>query len=596
MKINVASTRNNSNESLAGFIKAQNNHEPGFSIADNRAKSVSQRKLQEIADQVVHGRQQNLSPRALVQRRADPTLAPDITKVIEKGIANHGIYLFRDGTETAAVKFSKEDTRRAAFADKVLKAAGVRSTNSQIANMDQKAEIIRNLMEIAIRYQSSANDEEKNIGAKILSKIGLAEGARSVLIMDTAEGDEYWDILKNPTANLAFLNSSLFHKQLGRLTAADALLGNSDRVTAMQSQGASKAWFGQIKGDNFKVLANEEISTIDNDTQIPGLNLLRQAGNVTTAEDWAKFLISGGEEHIKANPLGLDTERRTADLETLFDPSKRKIIYDLLVSDAQGSNFNITTDFNTFDQNFNAGIISALVKIRKQTKELLAAAREIGGADAGAGLIDPDSLEHKARYLRERRKGVGADDAKGRMIFRIKTKQLLIFKPEFLGVPTLYAEASGKTKFVRTMTPNSKVKKKSKELKKAARNGALDASSLKNLENGLKRLDMETRDPDKEQDRSMYKALFEAKRSRLLIYLSEIDRELTALSPDEPLPGWKKKWLKKLNFRATLADSYSQGVQLWIKKLAILGNDAAINELEISVGTLAKRAEALEAG
>ena len=88
-----------------------------------------------------------------IQRVADPVTAKGVERVIISGTANFGVYILKDGNETVAVKFSKEDTRRAAFADKVLGAAGIGNTNARIASAQETAQIIANITGIAQRYE-----------------------------------------------------------------------------------------------------------------------------------------------------------------------------------------------------------------------------------------------------------------------------------------------------------------------------------------------------------------------------------------------------------------------------------------------------------
>jgi hypothetical protein len=568
-----------------------NEKEHSLHLEDNRSVSASQLKLQEMVDK------KSMLPASLslaaawkpggagsshpvMQQRADPTVAPDVTRVIEKGIANHGIYLFQEGPETAAVKFSKEDTRRAAFADKVLAVAGVTNPNAAIAGAGEKAAIINNLRSIAERYLATGDDQQKLIGAKINEKIGLAAGAKSVLIMDSVGGEEFWDLLKDDRADRSFLNSVTFHRQLGRLTAADALLGNSDRVAAFQRPKTSWAI---IKGDNFKVLANGQINTIDNDTELAGIKLLRHLGKITTPEEWARFLIGGGDEHIEDKPGEQPTERTTAGLETLFDPAKRKIIYDELVNT---TNKELTVDFDTFDQNFSAGIQVALIAFGQQMNNLLAAARNIGQGDAGKGLIDPDALEHKVRYLRERQGGQSPEDATSRMIFRMKIKEITSFNDDFVKVPVVYTEESGLTKVDRTFTRKDSTEKLAKALKKQSRRGNLDAATLKQQEEALTAHDLQARGQNEEPDRRVFKALFEAKRARLLIYLQETNRALTQLYGGRPSPQWKKDWLQEIDFSNTIKHNYETGIDTWKYKLQRLNKPKKSIELQKYVDSL----------
>ena len=138
--------------------------------------------------------------------------------------------------------------------------------------------------------------------------------------------------------------------------AADALLGNSDRLAVLSRKQKTNskgrvtvraAEWGLMNQANFKITATGVINTIDNDTEVVGRQLLKRLGGVTTPEAWADFLIGGGEEHLR--PLGNTesaTERPIPPLESLFDPGKRKLMYDALVSTVHdgGAQAHFTAD------------------------------------------------------------------------------------------------------------------------------------------------------------------------------------------------------------------------------------------------------------
>lgn len=530
-------------------------------------------------------------PSLPIQRTADPARAPDVVKVIRSGTANFGVYILRDGNETVAVKFSKEDTRRAAFADKVLEAAGVANTKS--VSKRNGAEIIANLQNIAQRYEVSGTHAEKAIALQIQANISRAGSAASVLIMDQAEGTDFHDVMADENADKSFLNTALFHNQLGRLAAGDSLLGNSDRFTAVKNE--KNLEFVILNPANFKVTAQGIIHTLDNDTQVAGMRTLRKFRPKTTPEEWVSFLVRGGKAHVptKQSEVKFQGERITPNLEALFDAAKRKLYYDELKNMAKQSyKTDLTVDFDAFDANFSAGITAALTGILQQMGTLRDAANLAGGADRGGGLMDPEALASKGEYLKERMAGVSAGDAEGRMVFRLKAAAILKFPSEFLRVPTVYTEADALTKLGRTITPNSKIERHAEELKVLARTRGIDAATLKE---GEKKLDeMIQAKAGKDPDRRVYKALFEAKCMRLELYLQEADNDLQALLGGETGPSAKGEWLRAIDFRTTLESNYRNGVQTWLYKLNRLGEADRTRTINSSISSLVSTAATMQ--
>jgi hypothetical protein len=525
-----------------------------------------------------------------IQRTADPAVAPDVVEVIRSGTANYGVYILRDGNETVAVKFSMEDTRRAAFADKVLEAAGVGNTRA-VSKRDGAA-IIRNIEGIARRYEAGT-DAERATAARITANIGRAGRAASILIMDRAEGRDFHDVMADPNADKSFLDTARFHEQLGRLAAADALLGNSDRFSAVKNEVNLE--FAILNPANFKVTAQGIINTLDNDTQLAGLPTLRRFRAQTTPEEWVSFLVRGGKGHVPTQKSGVEVrgERITPNMEALFDPAKRRLFYDELKTTAQNNyKVRLTVDFDTFDASFSAGLGEALTGILLRMDALRDAAVRAAGADRGGGLIDPEALESKGEYLKERLAGASAGDAESRVVFRAKARAILAFPSEFVRVPTVYTEADPLTKFGRALTPNSKIDTFAEQLKEQARTGGVDAATLKQGEDQLD--EMIRAKAGQEPDRRVFKALFEAKCARLQLYLQEADDGLQALLRGEEGPSAKGAWLRKIQFRATLEANYRNGVSTWIYKLNRLDEPKRIAAINKSVASLVDTADAME--
>jgi Domain of unknown function (DUF4157) len=555
-----------------------------------------------------------------IQRVADPTIAPDVLNVISSGTANYGVYILEDGNETVAVKFSKEDTRRAVFADKVLRAAGIGNTNARVATQVEKDNIIENIRRVG-RLYATGTHEQQEIAAKINAKIDSASKAVSVLIMEKAKGTDFFDIMADKSQSKAFLNSAEFHTQLGRLVAADALLGNSDRLAVQTGKTTPK---GVLNAANFKVTAQSVINTIDNDTEIVGRALLEHLGTIDRPEAWASFLIGGGKEHFK--PKGTSesaTERETPDLESLFDKDKRKLMFNELVEEAKFHKVEaqFTVSFDEFDRSLCAGIAAALAGIRQHLDALVQAAEDIGGTDAGGGLIDPDALRYKATYLEERlgisaaegerwqlmaQLPVSADEAKRRMVRRIDLRfgeafrrqkqttaelqeqvKALIARGEFAEVPIVELQANLAAKTVRKLNPRTGTHEAAKKLKGLARGREATAEQLKQREQEL----IETSDKEPgTRHRRIVKALFESKRVRFLLHMKALETGLDDLKRDAP--PWKIAVLRSMKLGRTLKSEYEPVVNVWKNKLEHLkdkGDRGA--ELQRALDSLLKTAK-----
>ena len=552
--------------------------------------------------QQTSGRQHN--PR--IQRVADPKTAPNVHKaIVTEGTANWGVYILEDDNETVAVKFSKEDARRAVFADRVLTAAGLANTNARVASLTESDAIIKNITRIGQRYEAEGTSEQKTIAVNIKNHIGGATKAVSVLIMEKAKGTDFFDVLNDLNSDKSFLASPIFYRQLGRMVAADAFLGNSDRLAAVRPYHKNqKDPWGMVNSKNFKVTAGGIINTLDSDTQVAGWPLLRRLGKIITPEEWARFLIGGGVQHVGTN-AGRATERVTPDLESLFDKNKRELMFNELVGVIANSKggAQYTVKFDTFDASFQAGIAEALKGILGNMDALLLEAADLGGDDAGGGYIDPEALKYKGLYLRERfydRDSVLAEHAESRMVFRMKTKAMLAFPDEFKKVPTVYTEDTLAKKALRGMTQDSETKKLAKDLKDRARKG-VDALSLKKDEEELGNMISQkglSFEGDKNPDRRVYKAMFESKLARFLLHLQESDRALVQLRGVQ-LRGHKQwpgtsEWLQGIKFLDKLKSNYEEITSKWISKLERLKNQDRVKQLKHALTSLLETAKQMQ--
>jgi hypothetical protein len=278
----------------------------------------------------------------------------DITsvEVMGGGAANKGLFKVKNGGNKAiVVKFTDEDPRRAVFADSVLSAAGVINAGAKgIKVSDPNGQAIAN--KIKLIGGNNIFDAKQGLTAQYISIMKMVEGGDA---REFTFNEDNKDIVKElkqrqnlqpgmlehneSEANKSqaqvekmdwdedkwkdYLNSSNFIQGLGRMYAADAVLGNSDRISqSKESENSNKV---TINTANFKII-QDSVGAIDNDTELFSRQLLQGINPQIDTNAWVELLINGSNQsHIRQKDQ--ITERPTQALETLFNEDIFGYIY-----------------------------------------------------------------------------------------------------------------------------------------------------------------------------------------------------------------------------------------------------------------------------
>ena len=369
-----------------------------------------------------------------LQRRFDPvTDAVSDAKALGGGYSNVGVYMLWKGGDRTVVKYvaSAATAVRAAFADQVLEAAGLPAPHSVGKAMAPDGQTVAARIQTVLdqyRAPDGPADKQDRVPALEEALAKTTGQGQGMIVMDAVGGEDFKTLLDaKPAAqaepgkpvkmaegkvsaggqayNLAEIaNRPDFHRQLGKLLAADALLGNMDRLSLVKTGGGDQ--MGYMNAANFRVTADGVLMTIDSDAQIAGHALLEQFGSITRPEEWVDFLVAGGSQHFSTADGGVapgaDPEARpTQALESLFDPEKRRLIYDAVKDSvdreigAAGFAFQVV-DFDRFDAPFRTGIREALTGILTRMNTLKQQAAAL--APGSGGLIDAAGLELKGTY------------------------------------------------------------------------------------------------------------------------------------------------------------------------------------------------------
>lgn len=390
----------------------------------------------------------------------DPNEINAVTQIANAGTLNKGIFRLANAQgQILVVKFTDEDSARPEFADSALAQAGVTNTRS--------------------RGMSTASTEGAALAARI-ETVALGPLKAAVQNGRTAEHMVLMTELTELDFGVAFagggnfpanavVTSNAFAQGLGKMFAADTMLGNSDRIVHNVTAGGAD--FVAINPGNFKVAANGVVSVLDNDTQLLSRELLQKvrerAAGVALyldADQFADMLISGYRLDQNA-PRGLFNNKGVQDL---FNPAIGSLLAVELqntLDAAQLANFNAAT----FAQQFNLGIAGAVQNLMANAAQFMQAA-----VAAGNPQIDPAALATKLSYTGARRGGAAhaAARTQGQLF-----AQMMVFDASLLPVPQIPAQGPV-TKAIRGVTARSAAGSRLEVLKGEARAGNLDLGGL----------------------------------------------------------------------------------------------------------------------
>ncbi len=465
--------------------------------------------------------------REAVQRAFDPkhpnTASITAAKELGGGSANKGVFMLTgQGGAKIVAKFINEDPRRAQMADIGIELSGLAASGAQPYGPELVNELADVLAALAAKLRrttptdpnavaldAAATRARTQANGVVLMKpmggedlgtilIGNSTGAqdRRTSPVDKRREEAESDIRKAQASGVdpvALLANPRFHRNLGKLYAADGLLGSADRLAH-----DLKGKYATFNVTNFRVLADGTIETIDSDIVSMGYEFFTTKVEDKSSANWTKFLLEGfnsGDLTDMKMP-----GNNTQDLIKMFDVNCRQDIFRTVTDETKSlannldwSNFQL--DFATFDASFMAGIVDALTGMLTGIDGLVAKARSVGGDDRGGGYVDADALAVKAEYLKHvlpelAAGGVIADQTKQDARRRaeqlaeklaadmIKARELAAFDAALLPVPVRPHELGTAEKFGRTLgrgvrsiggaSEKSQKSKAAKQLRKGA--------------------------------------------------------------------------------------------------------------------------------
>ena len=438
--------------------------------------------------------------RESIHRAFDPknpnTASISAAKELGGGSQNKGVFLLTgEGGALLVAKFIDEDPRRAQMADIGMDMSGLAASGAEPYGADMVAEIVGALRALATKLRKTNPTDP--VADKLDKGATRAEGsAKGVVLMKKMGGEDLGTILlgnstraqtglqsaqperRAEAANdikkakdsgvdpVALLANPAFHRSLGKLYAADGLMGSADRVAH-----DLKGKYATFNVTNFRVLADGSIHTIDSDIVSMGYEFFSTKVEDKSVGNWTKFLLEGFN---RDDLQGLKMPgNNTQDLIKMFDVNCRQDIFRTVVDEIKGfannldwSNFQL--DFATFDASFVPGMAEALTNMLAGIDQLVAKARTVGGDDRGGGYVDPDALAVKAEYLKHvlpelANGGVIADQTKDEARKRaeklaeklagdmVKAAQLAEFDAALLPVPVRPRELGTAEKFGRAV-------------------------------------------------------------------------------------------------------------------------------------------------
>lgn len=342
------------------------------------------------------------------------------------GRANKGIYFVKnEAGEELVLKFTDEDPKRPAAADIALEAAGVNASGAYSRPMEDANDLLIKKLgdsegdgglgldvehaknaKFVVIMKSVAGVDFKEVGDALAEPNvrNIGEEAREGKLREHEERKgRLLQVLPNVKAEMI---SAGFIQGMGRIFAADSLMGNRDRISA-EIWKDNPAWNrGVFNSENFKIAAGGIIGAIDNDTQLFSRQFIGLRINSENVEDWVTLLIHGGGTHLQGNEQDI---RELPSLEALFTAAHRKHIYDSFVVYLPGD--VAAPEFNDWDTHFKLGIQNGLNGLLQGFAGLRQGIQGLKEGETETEGLDPKALEVKAAYLSERMRNWGREEA-----------------------------------------------------------------------------------------------------------------------------------------------------------------------------------------
>ncbi len=432
---------------------------------------------------------------------------------LQGGTLNKGVFRITNPQgATLVIKFTDEDAARPEFADQILTTVGVNNTNSRSC-------LLTSAEGVAIGQQM------ENVAADgDIARVQHGRTARFAVIMEHIDELNFFDtyldhnnfdnkpLFNDPAGPGLNINDS-FAQNLGRMFAADTILGNSDRIVHAVANNQND--FVAVNGGNFKVSLQGVISTIDNDAQLLSRELLQTvkagAAGYLDMDTFVDLMISGYQLHPNA-ASGLLPNMGAQDC---FNNAVATLLSNEIGTTYMPDGGDVNFNNAEFELHFNQGVQNGLTNILAQASQFLTLA-----AASTSENIRPEALIAKLSYVHARTAGANHITA---VTSAVDLTKLLSFDRSLLEVPTLLGQDK-KTKAKRALSKRSEGGRRLEVLKTAAQSNAL---TIDQLEMNL----IEAKNTDGGAHRKA-KAVFTLGLKKLIVSLSEKISVLNAAITD----------------------------------------------------------------
>ena len=311
-----------------------------------------------------------------------------------------GVLFLQDNQgKKIVVKYEGDDAAAIVYSDFVMTELKIPNSNSTLLPRNGERNSPKDsitFVDVTDKIAVLANAETSKNNARLQSVFMRFETAAGVLIMRNVAGTgECWtveQIIRGASENTAnsqkragllikALNDKNQAKTLGRLFAADTILGNGDRFqqdyfNAGNLMLDSKAKFIAI--DNFSDMSSmEEVGywmavKKHEDYAGPVPKTTRQEIDLHT-KDWIRMLVHGfRRDGIRTPSLiqVIDVDKSTVQFTSVIKQQVETMLSSFLEKDASKRNRKWQVKWNDFEKNFKTGLLEARGKFSSSSKRL----------------------------------------------------------------------------------------------------------------------------------------------------------------------------------------------------------------------------------
>lgn len=397
-----------------------------------------------IAHELAHTVQQGTSR---VQRSAAPirralavqqTNWKDATSISATSITQGqtGVFFLKDKSDTTLVVKAVDHAGRAAFGNDVIAAAGAEAVNQRVIPLasPEGQQLLKVMQSLASKYRKKNKTAKGQNPIKLKIQKQLLSGANdSVMIMEAYQNLSNLEELQESDdlqGTFALMLVNGFYDGLGRIHAADMMMGNEDRLEKGHMKNIFvNLWSGQSIGLDTDVRAvsfDQVTKGLDRDksTNVAASNAPSLEGH--QYKDFVAYSIQGRTAKKKyttkkgAEATGVMGNRGgdmpPTDFRAAVDAAKINAVFDqfidVLINQAEivKKDDNVTFlksyDWTVPRAQFARGIDSGMTALLKNVGDLTGKAEALGQQHGANAAFDPRVFKIRAMYANLRRSGI----------------------------------------------------------------------------------------------------------------------------------------------------------------------------------------------